>query len=253
MRRLAAVIAAWMFISGAASGEDSIIPGIEERTGNSLPGHLIFFGETGAKYSSDQFTDRPAIVSLVYFGCGSRCPLLLGNLAAALGDLDTDPNAYRVITLSFDDRDTPEAAAKMKRNYIKAIGRPFPEASWRFLTADKKNINEFTHALGFNFREEKGGFSHPRALVFLSPGGTVVRYLYGMKFSPFDIKMSLLEASGKKTLFSTDRLTLFCFSFDPEENKYVFNLARSLAAAIVLGLVFSISLVVIVRRRGGKK
>lgn len=252
MRILVAVVAVWIFTSDVASGQDTITPGIDERTGNSLPGHLSFFDETGVKYSAGQFTDRPAIVSLVYYGCKSRCPLLLGNLAGALGDLDTDPESYRVITLSFDDRDTPEAAAQMKRNYIKAIGRPFPEDSWRFLTADKNNINEFTRALGFKFREEKNGFSHPRALVFLSPGGTVVRYLYGMTFSTFDIKMSLLEASGKKSLFSPERLTLLCFRFDPGENKYVFNLARSLAVA-VLGLVFSISLILILRRRGGVK
>ena len=138
------------------------------------------------------------------------------------------------ITISFDDRDTPAIASEKKRNYLKATGRPFPETTWRFLTGDKKNIAEFTRAVGFTFREEKNGFSHPRALIFLSPGGTVSRYLYGMSFSPFDIRMALKEASAGSSFFSAERLSLFCYHYDPGENRYVFNLARSLAAVLFM-------------------
>ncbi len=164
--------------------------------GKTVPRDLILFDEKGGKVSLRQLTDKPAIISLVYFSCNSRCPLLLGNLAETLGKVDINPDDYRVITISFDDRDTPALASEKRRNYLKATGRPFPETTWRFLTGDKQNIADFTRAVGFTFKQEKNGFSHPRALIFLSPGGTVSRYLYGMLFTPFDITMALKEASA---------------------------------------------------------
>jgi len=240
-----------ILLSGAAAGQYTQSFGIDEKIGQTVPPDLVFFDEAGEKVSLRQFTDKPAIISLVYYSCGSRCPLLLGNLAQALSSLNLNPAAYRIITVSFDDRDTPALASEMKRNYIKAIGKPFPGSSWRFLTGDSENIKRFTDALGFSFRKEPGGFSHPRALIFLFPGGVVGRYLYGMSFLPFDVQMSLHESSGKRSFFSADRLALFCYSYDPEENRYVFHLARSLAVFFFLLGVTSIALYWVARRKEG--
>ena len=157
------------------------------------------------------------------------------------------------ITISFDDRDTPAIASENKRNYLKATGRPFPETTWRFLTGDKKNIAELTRAVGFTFKEEKNGFSHPRALIFLSPGGTVSRYLYGMSFSPFDIRMALKEASAGSSLFNAERLSLFCYQYDDGENKYVFSLARSLAAVLFMVMISSFAVFLMARKKKGKR
>jgi protein SCO1/2 len=225
-----AVFFSAVLLSGTAAGQQTLKNGIDEMVGQTVPRDLIFFDEKGGKVSLRQLTDKPALISFVYFSCSSRCPLLLGNLAETLGKTDIKPDDYRVI------------------NYLKATGRPFPGTTWRFLTGDKKNIAELTRAVGFTFREEKNGFLHPRALVFLSPGGTVSRYLYGMSFSPFDIRMALKEASAGSSFFNADRLSLFCFSYDPEENKYVFNLARSLAAVLFLAMISSLAVFLMVRR-----
>lgn len=241
-----------ILLPGVAAGQYTQSFGIDEKVGQTVPLDLVFFDEKGEKVSLQQLTDKPAIISLVYYSCSGRCPLLLGNLAQAVSLLSVDPAAYRVITVSFDDRDTPLLAAEKKRNYIKTIGKPFPEASWRFLTGDKENIERLTRALGFSFRKEPGGFSHPRALIFLSPGGVVSRYLYGMSFSPFDIQMSLRESAGGKSFFSSDRLALFCYSYDPEENRYVFHLAKSLAAVFFLLITSSIALYWVARKKGVK-
>jgi len=248
-----AVFFSAVLLSGTAAGQRTLKNGIDEMVGQTLPRDLIFFDETGEKVSLRQLTDKPALISFVYFSCSSRCPLLLGNLAETLGKADINPDDYRVITISFDDRDTPAIASEKKLNYLKATGRPFPWTTWRFLTGDKKNIAELTRAVGFTFREEKNGFSHPRALIFLSPGGTVSRYLYGMSFSPFDVKMSLREASAHSSFFSADSLTLFCYRYDPEENRYVFNLAGSFAAVLFLFITSSLVLIMLLRRKGGKR
>jgi len=248
-----AVFFSAVFLSGTAAGQLTLNNGIVEKVGQTLPQNLVFFDEKGEEISLRQLTDKPAIITLVYFSCSSRCPLLLGNLAATLEKTDMDPDDYRIITISFDGSDTPAIASEMKRNYLKATGRPFPGTTWRFLTGDKKNITELTEATGFTFAKEKNGFSHPRALIFLSPGGTVSRYLYGMSFSPFDIRMSLKEASAGNSFLSTDRLSLFCYYYDPGENKYVFNLARSLVAALFLVMISSFAVFLMASGKVGEK
>ena len=241
-----------ILLPGAAAGQQAQSFGIDEKIGQKVPLDLVFFDEKGEKVSLRQLTDKPAIISLVYYSSSSRCPLLLGNLAQVLSSVSMDPAAYRVITVSFDDRDTPALASEKKRNFIKAIGKPFPASSWRFLTGDEDNIKRLTGALGFSFRKEPGGFSHPRALIFLSPGGVVARYLYGMSFLPFDVQMSLQESSGKRSFFSPDRLALFCYSYDSEENRYVFHLEKSLAVFFFLLVTTSIALYLVARKKEGK-
>lgn len=248
-----AVFSFAVLLSGTAAGQQTLKNGIDEMAGQTVPLDLSFADEKGEKVSLRQLTDRPVLISFVYFSCKSRCPLLLGNLAEALGKTDINPDDYRVITISFDDRDTPEVASENKRNYLKAAGRALPETTWRFLTGDKQNIAALTRAVGFTFKEEKNGFSHPRSLIFLSPGGTVSRYLYGMTFSPFDIRMALKEASAAGSFFNTGRLSLFCYFYDPEENRYVYNFPRSLAAVLFLVIVSSFTAFLMLRRKGGKR
>jgi len=242
-----AVLSLAILLPGTARGQYTHTDGVGEQVGQTVPGGLIFSDEKGEKVSLEQLTDKPSLISLVYFSCGSACPLLLGNLAAALGEMDIDPNDYRVITISFDDRDTPEIASEKKPNYLKAIGRPFPDTSWRFLTGDKKNIKELTDAVGFEFREERGGFSHPKTLIFLSRDRRIARYLYGRSFSDFDIKMAFREAAGRNGL-NADSLALFCYYYDPGENRYVFNLLKASAAVLFLSILSSLTGLLLARR-----
>ncbi len=237
--------------TGDSSGFNARRPYIEEKLGQMIPESIMFRDEKGGIVSAGRLTDKPAVVSLVYFSCTSICPLLLGNLAESIGKLDVDVRDFRIITLSFDDKDTPFVAYEKKQNYIRAIGRSFPETSWSFLTGDKENINKFAKAVGFEFRKEKVGFSHPRALIFLSRSGKIIRYLYGSAYSPFDIRMALAEATAEDRI-SAYWLARFCYSYDPFEKKYVFNTFRvfctALAVVAVSFLAF-ISLVSIKIRR----
>ena len=123
-----------------------------------------------------------------------ECPMLLNGLAEALGKLElVKPGRdFKVITLSFDDKDTPAIALDKKRNYVKAIGKPFPTEDWTFLTGDAVAIKKFTDSIGFKFqRDSEHDFSHPVTLVVIAPGGKIVRYLEGTSFLPFEVTMAL--------------------------------------------------------------
>jgi len=208
--------------------------GIDEKLSYPLPGGLSFHDEKGTLVDLRSIMRRPTVLSLVYLSCTHICPTLLGSLAEALGKIDLTPGRdYSLVTVSFDDRDLPELARQKKENYIKAVGRPVSETSWIFLTGDAQTINAFTDAVGFAFRRDRDGFSHPRVLLFFSPDGRIARYLYGTTFSPFDLRMALAEAAGTEKALSLDKLLLFLYHYDRGENRYLFNLPKVLAVILV--------------------
>ena len=223
---------------------------VEEKLGRQVASDAVFRGEDGVKVTVGELIKRPTVISLVYHRCGHTCPTLLAGLAELLGRVELIPGKdFSLLTVSFDELDTPEVAREKKRNYLAAIGKPFPESEWKFLTGDEENIRKFTDSVGFNFLREKNGFNHPVVLIVLSPDGKIVRYLYGKNFLPFDLTMAVSEASRGKVGLSVQRLLLFCYSYDPPGRSYVFNILRVYGVVMVI-LVVSLFVYLTVTRRG---
>jgi protein SCO1/2 len=219
-------------VAGGDPGAPHEEVGIAERLGEHVPTDLAFLDEEGREVRLGELIDRPTVLALVYLSCRDVCPMLLRGTAEVMGKIEEDEN-FRVIALSFDERDTPEAARKAKENYLGAVGRPFPPERWNFLTGDARTIRKLTDSVGFGFARMDGGFSHTAALIFLSPDGKIVRYIYGVSFLPFDMAMGLAEAESGTTGSVTNRLLLYCFSYDPEGRTYVFN-ALKVAGTVML-------------------
>ncbi len=170
--------------------------GIKERLGETIPLDLSFYDETGKVVQFGSLIDKPTILSLTYYSCSNLCDNISSAVAGLLGRLQSEPGKdYSVITVSFDERDTPADALQKKGDFIKEIGRPFPEKEWRFLTGNSENITRLSDSVGFKFLREGDGFRHPAALIVLSPKGRIIRYLYGTTYLPFDVLMALSEAS----------------------------------------------------------
>lgn len=212
--------------------------GIDEKLGEYVPLDLTFVDERGNPLQLRELINKPTIVSLVYYRCLSICPRVLSGVAEVLDKLGMEPGEdYNVITLSFDETDSPKESLRKKRNYVTSFEKPFPEEAWRFLTGEKENIRRFTDALGFHFKREGEGFVHPASVIILSPHGKVVRYLRGVQFLPFDMKMALLEASEGRVGPTISRVLLYCFSYDPKGKKYVFNILKVSAAVIIIFMI----------------
>ncbi len=210
---------------------------LDEKLGQYLPADATFIDENGKKIILGKFLDKPTIIAPVYLSCMHECPMLLAGLAQVLGKLElVKPGKdFQVITLSFDDTDTPNIAAEKKLNYIKAIGRPFPENDWTFLTGDETNIRKFTDSIGFKFqRDGEHDFSHPVTLVVVSPQGKIVRYLYGTSFLPFEVTMAITEAAQGKIGTTAQKVLQYCFSYDPLKKSYVFNILKVTGTVMVL-------------------
>jgi len=228
-------------IAGSVSGHESIATkadiGLEEKLGQYIPSNVTFTDEQGQKINIKSFVDKPTIIAPVYLSCTHECPLLLSGLAQVLGQLTlTKPGKdYQVVTLSFNDMDTPHIAAEKKINYIKLIGKSFPENSWKFLTGDRANIKIFTDSIGFKFqRDSKYEFSHPVTLIILAPSGRIVRYIEGTTFLPFELTMALTEAAEGRVGSPARKALLYCFSYDPLKKTYVFNILQITGIVMIL-------------------
>ncbi|MHB8846378.1 MAG: SCO family protein [Nitrospirota bacterium] len=227
---------------------------LDEKLGAVIPPDIMLRDENGKPVNLKTLIDRPTIIAPVYLHCSHECPLLLTSLASALGKIElVKPNKdYRVVTVSFDEREGPALAREKKPNYIAAVKAPFPADAWSFLTGDKDNIRTFTESVGFKVQRDGEDFSHPVGLVVLAPGGKIVRYLEGVSFLPFEITMAVTEAAEGKIGSPTGRVLSYCFSYDPLKKSYVFNILKVVGTAMVLTVVsFFIFLMVTSKKKRG--
>jgi protein SCO1 len=235
MRLITTILCLWVILvpPGAAAHDELTSEqataagiGIEEKTGQTIPSDITLIDENGAEVRLGDLTGKPVILNLVYYSCDRICPQMLSGLARVLPQLSLAPEKqYRVLTVSFDETDTPGIARSKKNNFIMAIDRPFPAEAWRFLTGHKESINRLTEAVGFQYRRDSHGFMHPVVLVILSPQGKIMKYLqvtkyeygqaYPITFAPFDLDVALTEAAQGRAVTGIQKAVLYCFAHEP--------------------------------------
>ena len=236
----------------AASAEQTGEKWIKEKTGDYIPLQLDFVAADGGEITLEAIIDRPTIILPIYFYCPAICSENLANLAVALSNLSYQPGSdYRVIALSFNDVEDFEVASRAKVNYIKIAGKDFPPSEWFFLTGKNENIKALTDSMGFRFRKmDDTTFIHPSALIIVGADGKIIRYVYG-SFLPGDIDMALLDAEKGTPSLSVKRLLAFCFSYDPDTNKSLFQIIKVSVLAL-FGLVIGFVLFYFRRKNATK-
>ena len=223
--------------------------GFEEKPGQLVSLDLEFTDETGSAVKLGELVNVPTILTFEYFGCEDGCGLLLTNLASTLGELrDAPGSGYRVVTVSIDERDTPEAAREKKDLAFAVMGRSVPDAGWRFLTGKESSFHELTDEVGFHYAWSGDDIQHPLGVVILSPRGKVVRYIKSTSFLPADLTFSIMEASTGTILPTVSRVARFCFSVDPDGRKLTFNALR-VTGTVTLTMAAGFVLFLIVRSR----
>ena len=209
--------------------------GVNEHLGIRIPLDITFRDESGAPVLLSDLVKGPTIILPVYYHCSNVCSVLQARMANALQSLEQKPvEEYRVISVSFDEDETPEMAAHSKYAYLSAMKKPFPAEGWRFLTGDRASIRRLTDALGYSFQRQRHEFAHPVVSIVVAGDGMIVRYLYGISILPKDLSLALVEARSGITGSSIRKLMDYCFSYDPAGRTYVFNLLKVSATAVVL-------------------
>jgi len=235
----------------AAAEEAAAVLDFEERQGQVVPADIPFRDEEGQPVLLGDLVDRPTIIAFEYFTCTDACGLLSMSLAATMAQMPGEAGEqYRVLTVSFDAADRPEAAKEKKRQALAVLGRPIPPEAWRFLTGEPAAIHDLTEAAGFRFERRGDQFVHPLGLVFLSPQRKIVRYIRGERFLPADLTFSVLEASTGTIGPTLSRVARFCFAVDPSGRKLTFRILR-VGGAVTL--TFTACFVGLLLLRGRKK
>ena len=239
-----------------AAQDESALPkniGVDERLGEPINLDIRFMDENQQQVTLRDVITRPTLILPVYFSCPQACNMMLASLAQALNDVPLQPGQeYQVLAISFDAEDTPQKAREAKTNYFKLITRDFQQEDWRFLTGGQQEIDALLASIGYRLQKTGPGmFIHPNVLLAASPDGRIIRYLYGLRFLPFDLGMALTEAAAGTPHMSVRRILSYCFDYDAESKSYVFKSFQLAAISIIL--LLSIFLFFLLRKGNRSK
>lgn len=87
----------------------------------------------------------------------------------------------------------------------------------------------------------------------ISPQGKITRYLYGITFLPFDVKMAVVESQKGLVRPTSNKLLDYCFVYDAKSRSYTLQFTRIIGAFIlIVGLFFVAGLLITSRRKSIK-
>jgi len=231
---------AFLFVQDTRANEKPPL-GIEEKIGQVLPDHLLFFNHNSEQVDLKSLIRKPTILVLAYYKCPGICSPLLDGLTAAINEsklkLGED---FQVLTISFNAAEPPELAHVKRLNYIKSLKNGLDKEAWMFFTGDSANIAKITQAAGFHYQKSGNDFVHAAVLTFLNSDGEIVRYLYGVNVTPFDFRMALAEASKKDDHKNFSGVLGFLFKYSEPNKEFTLRLS---AAALVIVLIILLAAV----------
>ena len=224
--------------------------GFDEKLGETIPLDLNFLDEYGQTVSLQQLFDKPVLLCLVYYRCPGLCSPLLKGVAEVVDKIDLDAGKdFRVITISFEPKETYLTASEKKNNYLASMRKQIPYDSWKFLVGDSLSIAKITDAVGFRYMPQGKDYIHGAAIMTISPQGKIARYLYGTEFQPLDVKMALIEAAEGRTGPTISKLLQLCYSYDPEGKTYVLNITRIAGGGVLFFIAIFVTVFVIRKKK----
>jgi protein SCO1/2 len=212
--------------------------GIIEKLGDTMPLDLTFYNEKNDTVTFGSLITKPTILSFVYFDCPGLCSPLLDGIADVVSKMDLALGKdYNMVTISFNTKDTPEKARIKKLNFIQKI-KEKDRVNWTYLTGDLENIQKITDAAGFRFKPTGLDFAHPATIIVLSPKGKITRYLYGVTFLPFDVKMAILESQQGLARPTRSKILQYCFGYDTVTRSYTLQFTRLVGTFMLIAAAF---------------
>jgi protein SCO1/2 len=235
-----------------AQSDDDTEVGVIEKLDQYIPMDAKLINENGDTVTIGDLIDKPTILNFVYFRCPGICSPLMEGLADAMDGNDLVLGEdYQAFTISFDPREGTVLGVNKKKNYLNLMKKSeLAKTGWLFFTGDSANIANLTEATGFRYKPTGNDFIHAATLIIVDPKGKITRYLNGIYFLPFELKMALLEASEGKSGPTINRVLQYCYSYDPEGQKYVMNITKVAGTLIIfMGLILFLVLILVRKRK----
>jgi protein SCO1/2 len=219
--------------------------GVVEHLNGYIPAGIKLYGVKNDTNDLKSLINKPTILNLVYYRCPGICSPVMNSLAEVITKMDMVPGKdYQVLTISFDHREGFDLAAKKRKTYFTRFNNPIDSMGWRFYISDSLDIAKLCQTVGFNFKRTGNDYLHPGVIFILSPEGKITRYHNGTNYLPFEVKLSLIEASKGLAMPTISRVLSFCYSYDPEGQRYVLNVTKVSGTLILFfGLVLLLVLI----------
>jgi protein SCO1 len=227
--------------------------GIEQKLGTQLPLETTFRDPTGASVSLQGYlSEKPAVLVFSYFDCPMLCPLVLEGLVRSLKPLSLDVGRdFEILVISIDERDGPELARQKQVETVNRYGRGGSDVGWHFLTGEKSAIETMTRSAGFTYAWDEASkqYVHASGIFILTPQGEIARVLYGIDYTPRDIRLALVEAGDGSIGNAIDQLLLYCYHYNPLTGKYGFVIMAALRLAGVSTVLVMATYIITMLRR----
>lgn len=220
--------------------------GVEEHLGDTIPLNARFATSDGDSVSLGDLLEegKPVLLNPLYYECPMLCGLVIDGVVKVVKELDWQPGKdFIVISFSIDPEETPDMAAKAKKDVLARLDNPDIAEGWHFLTGSKSQIDTVVNAAGFQYKEiqQTGEYAHSAAIILLSPNGKITRYLYGISYDEFNLRSALYESADGKIGNAATKVLMYCYQYDPDSNSYTpvaINIMKlgGLATLIFLGI-----------------
>jgi protein SCO1/2 len=208
---------------------------VTQHLNQQLPLNANFVDDTGKPVTLGQYFDgkHPAIITTVYYDCPMLCSEEMDGLTSSLEMVHLVPGKdFQIVIISIDPNETPQLAAKKKAFYLKRYGHPETADGWHFLTGQRPAIDAVTQAIGFGYVRVPGPdgrltqFAHASSIQIATPQGKLAQYYLGVEYSPKDVLLGLIDASGNKIGSPVANILTYCYHYDPQNNKHSLVVAR---------------------------
>lgn len=157
-------------------------------TTDALPDSSLFqintewTDQSSKKLKLSSFRGHYLVVSMVYLGCQSSCPLTIARMKEVEKHLSAEMKSnVKFILFTFDlKKDTPAVMLKY------AGKNKLDLANWNFLTTkDESDMREISTLIDFKYKSlPSGEFEHSYALVLLDPEGRIIGRTEGSEMNP---------------------------------------------------------------------
>jgi protein SCO1 len=251
MKKLSLLAMLFVFANGVFGQPFGNDVGINEKLDSILPLDLVFNNEQNKEITLRQLIDKPTVLAFVYFDCPGLCSPLQEGISKVIEASDlTLGKDYQVITISFNFHDTPEKAILKKANFTTKIGKDKAK-SWFYLTGDSLAVIKILNSVGYKIKVAGVDYIHPSAIIMVSPKGKITRYLYGLTFLPFDLKMAVAESQKGLSRPTINKVLEFCYSYEPEGKRYSLEITK--LTGIFILILIGIFLLVLVIKKNKRK
>jgi protein SCO1/2 len=242
-----AIVAAWPLCAYGIERPEEVLNkevGVYTQLGTKVDLSRVFTDREGQRKPLKDFAlaDKPILVVPVYYKCPRMCGLILDGVVNLLNELTLELGRdFSVLVVSFDPLETAADAADAWGKFNERLigDAAFGREAFRFLVGSDDNVVGLMRELGFKYLREGKDFAHSAAVMILTPTGEISQYFTGIQFSPWDVRLSLIEASQGKIGSAMDHFLLYCFRFDPLQGKYTWavkGVLRVGGALTLLGL-----------------